>query len=98
MTTFDPKFSTVFDIKTIDSHVIFNALHGKGGEDGKIQSFFEYFKIPYTHSGVIPSMLAMNKHVSKQLFIQNKIKTPKYFLIDEKSKSNINLLKKNHIK
>ena len=39
-------------------------------------------------------MLAMNKHVSKQLFIQNKIKTPKYFLIDEKSKSNINLLKK----
>ena len=39
-------------------------------------------------------MLAMNKYVSKQLFIQNKIKTPKYFLIDEKSKSNINLLKK----
>ena len=91
---FDPKFSSILKIKKINPDIIFNALHGKNGEDGKIQSFFEYFKIPYTHSGVIPSMLAMNKHVSKQLFIQNKIKTPKYFLIDEKSKSNINLLKK----
>ena len=94
VTTFDPKFSSVFDIKTIDSHVIFNALHGKGGEDGKIQSFFEYFRKPYTHSGVVSSMIAMNKYLSKQLFIENKIKTPNYFYIDEKTYPSINFIKK----
>jgi len=92
--TFDPKFSSVFDIKTIDSHVIFNALHGKDGEDGKIQSFFEYFRKPYTHSGVVSSMIAMNKYLSKQLFIENKIKTPNYFYIDEKTYPSINFIKK----
>jgi len=94
VTTFDPKFSSVFDIKTIDSHVIFNALHGKDGEDGKIQSFFEYFRKPYTHSGVVSSMIAMNKYLSKQLFIENKIKTPNYFYIDEKTYPSINFIKK----
>ena len=91
---FDPKFSSIFNIKNIDSNVVFNALHGKDGEDGKIQSFFEYFRKPYTHSGVVSSMIAMNKYFSKQLFIKNGIKTPDYFYIDEKSYSNINLAKK----
>ncbi len=91
---FDPKFSSIFDIKTIDSDVVFNALHGKGGEDGEIQSFFEYFRKPYTHSGVVSSMIAMNKYLSKQLFIENKIKTPNYFYIDEKIYPSINFIKK----
>ena len=52
---FDPKFSSILEIKKIKADVIFNALHGKGGEDGKIQSFFEYLRKPYTHSGVISS-------------------------------------------
>ena len=42
-------------------------------------SYFEYLKIPYTHSGVISSFNAMNKLTSKRMFIKNKIKTPKYF-------------------
>tara|TARA_B100000579_G_C22731666_1_gene804561 strand:+ start:123 stop:1052 length:930 start_codon:yes stop_codon:yes gene_type:complete len=98
---FDPKFSSIFDIKKINSDLIFNALHGKEGEDGKIQSYFEYFKKPYTHSGVISSMIAMNKYLSKKIFLRNKIKTPKYLYIDEKNLSNINLdkeIKKNKLK
>jgi len=98
---FDPKFSSIWDIKKIDSDVVFNALHGKDGEDGKIQCFFEYFCKPYTHSGVVPSMIAMNKYFSKQLFIKNNIKTPNYFYIDEKIYFNVNLIKgikKNKIK
>jgi len=70
---FDPKFSSITEIKRNHADVIFNALHGKGGEDGKIQSFFEYIGIPYTHSGVLSSTIAMNKYFSKQLFIKNKI-------------------------
>ena len=41
--------------------MIFNALHGQFGEDGYIQTILERFKIPYTHSGVIPSAIAMDK-------------------------------------
>ena len=74
--------------------VIFNALHGKDGEDGVAQSYFEYLRIPYTHSGVISSHNAMNKIISKEIFIQKKILTPKYFfLYDEELKGNI--LKRN---
>ena len=59
-------------------------LHGKDGEDGIAQSYFEYLKIPYTHSGVISSYNAMNKIISKEIFIKNKIKTPKFFSIQKR--------------
>ena len=77
--SFDPKkkISTKLILKKSD--VIFNALHGKDGEDGVAQSYFEYLKIPYTHSGVVSSYNAMNKIISKNIFIRNKILTPKYF-------------------
>ena len=51
-------------IKSKNPDVIFNALHGKYGEDGTIQSMFEYIKIPYTHSGVLTSIIAMDKYFS----------------------------------
>ena len=63
---FDPKKNSFFDIKKSNADIIFNALHGEEGEDGFAQSFFEYSKIPYTHSGVLPSMNAMNKIISKK--------------------------------
>ncbi len=91
---FDPKFLSLDEIKKNNPDVIFNALHGKGGEDGKVQSFFEYFRIPYTHSGVLSSMIAMNKHFSKQLFIKNKVRTPNYFFLNRKDYPNINLHQK----
>ena len=66
------------NIKFFKPNVIFNALHGQFGEDGYIQSILERLKIPYTHSGVIASSLAMDKEISKKIFIKNKIKTPKF--------------------
>ena len=45
--------------------VAFNALHGPFGEDGTIQGILEYLSIPYTHSGVLASALAMNKKQAK---------------------------------
>jgi D-alanine-D-alanine ligase len=48
--------------------VCFNALHGVGGEDGEVQGLLEVLEIPYTHSGVRASALAMDKHLSKQIF------------------------------
>ncbi len=92
VSSFDPKKSNFNLINKNNVDVIFNALHGRDGEDGVAQSYFEYLKIPYTHSGIISSFNAMNKIISKQIFIKNKIKTPKFFSI---SKSNLN---KNKIK
>ncbi|HYE51671.1 MAG TPA: D-alanine--D-alanine ligase [Azospirillaceae bacterium] len=47
--------------------VIFNALHGRGGEDGLIQGVLEYLHIPYTHSGVMASAVAMDKALTKRI-------------------------------
>ena len=92
VSTFDPKFKNLNLINKLKYDVIFNALHGKDGEDGIAQSYFEYLKIPYTHSGVISSYNAMNKIISKDIFLKNNILTPKYFTL--KKIINKNLLKK----
>jgi D-alanine-D-alanine ligase len=65
-------------IKKYKPNIIFNALHGQYGEDGYIQSILENIGIPYTHSGVVASAKAMDKEISKKIFIKHKILTPKY--------------------
>lgn len=62
-------------INSVD--VIFNALHGQYGEDGKVQQIFEMFKIPYTGSAVVPSAISMNKGLAKHCFGFHNTKTPK---------------------
>jgi len=68
------------NINQFKPKIVFNALHGQFGEDGYIQSVLERFNIPYTHSGVIASSIAMDKEISKKIFIKNKINTPKSFI------------------
>ena len=98
VSTFDPKFKNYNLINKKKVDVIFNSLHGKDGEDGVAQSYFEYLRIPYTHSGVISSHNAMNKIISKKIFTKNKILTPKIFSLKkyEINKSNLrrSLIKK----
>ena len=81
-------------IKKFRPNVIFNALHGQFGEDGYIQTILERFKIPYTHSGIIPSAIAMDKEISKKLFIKYKINTPKFFTysFDKKNSELVKLI------
>jgi len=77
-------------IKYFNPNIIFNALHGQFGEDGYIQTILETQKIPYTHSGVIASSIAMDKEISKTIFIKNNILTPKYIKFNyEDNKINI---------
>ena len=92
----EPNFKLFEVIKSFKPNVIFNALHGQYGEDGYIQTILESVKIPYTHSGVISSALAMDKVLSKKMFIKNKILTPKYILYEfNKSKTVLlNLIEK----
>jgi len=72
-------------VKTFKPDVIFNALHGRFGEDGYMQSIFETLNIKYTHSGVLSSMLAMDKELSKNIFIKNKILTPEFIILKNES-------------
>ncbi len=53
----------------VQPDICFNALHGIGGEDGEVQGLLEVLQIPYTHSGVRASALAMDKFLSKQIFV-----------------------------
>ena len=73
-------------------NIIFNALHGQFGEDGYIQTILQQFDIPYTHSGVIASSIAMDKEISKKIFIKNKINTPKFIKYNF-DKKNLELIK-----
>jgi D-alanine-D-alanine ligase len=74
----EPNHNLFKVIKKFKPNTIFNALHGQYGEDGYIQSILENIGIPYTHSGVIASAKAMDKEISKKIFIKHKILTPKY--------------------
>jgi len=90
--TCEPDETLLKNIKLFKPNIIFNALHGQFGEDGYIQTILETQKIPYTHSGVIASSIAMDKEISKKIFIKNKILTPKYIKFDY-NKNNKNIIK-----
>ncbi len=75
----EPDTNLEKNIDKFRPNIIFNALHGQFGEDGYIQTILERFQIPYTHSGVLASSIAMDKEISKKVFIKNKINTPKFF-------------------
>ncbi len=72
-------YSVLLDMKP---QVIFNALHGKWGEDGTASALFETLGIPYTHSGVLASSVAMNKEKSKIIFKDAGIPVSESKLVD----------------
>ncbi len=92
----EPDHKLIKKIKSYKPNVIFNALHGQFGEDGYIQTILETQKIPYTHSGIISSSIAMDKEISKKIFIKNKILTPKYikFIYGRDEKNIIKVIEK----
>ena len=83
----EPDGNLTNKIKSFKPNIVFNALHGQFGEDGYIQTVLESQKVKYTHSGVLASSVAMDKEISKKIFIKKKILTPKYIKFNF-SKSN----------
>ena len=92
----EPDSNFLKKIKSFKPDVIFTALHGQFGEDGYIQSILESQKVNYTHSGVLASSIAMDKEISKKIFLKNKILTPKYikYNFNKKNKNIISLIQK----
>ena len=85
----DGKFVQV--LRNFNPNIVLNLLHGRYGEDGYIQAILESEKVKYTHSGVLSSSLAIDKELSKKIFIKNNILTPKYLKFTYRN--NINKLK-----
>ena len=75
---FEPDGKFVKNLRKFKPDIVLNLLHGRYGEDGYIQAILESEKVKYTHSGVLSSSLAMDKEISKKIFIKNRILTPKF--------------------
>jgi len=94
ITTYDPKtqlMRLIKDAKARKIDVAFNALHGRGGEDGSMQGLLEWLEVPCTGSGVMASALAMDKDRSKMIYRENGIPTPPSLMVD---KADIALIEK----
>ena len=65
--------------------IVFMALHGENGEDGRIQAAFDLYGIQYTGTGYLSSAVAMDKGLSKRLFLANCIPTPKGIAMDKET-------------
>jgi D-alanine-D-alanine ligase len=77
---YDARF--VDAIREIKPDVVFNALHGTGGEDGQIQGVLEWLRIPYTGSDIVSCALAMDKHLTKKLIAAEGLPTPAWDCFD----------------
>ena len=91
----EPDGNFVKKLREFRPDLVLNLLHGRYGEDGYIQMILESERIKYTHSGVLSSSLAIDKEISKKIFIKNKILTPPYIKFIFKNNINFkNLTKK----
>ena len=79
----DTKENFIDELIKFKPDVVFNALHGKYGEDGIIQGLLETLKIPYTHSGVQASSIAMDKNLAKICFKEAGIPVVEHIILDE---------------
>ena len=75
----EPNGNFIKELRKFKPHLVLNLLHGRYGEDGYIQAILESEKVKYTHSGVLSSSLAIDKELSKKLFMKHNILTPSYF-------------------
>lgn len=77
---YDARF--IDAVRDFQPDVVFNALHGPGGEDGQIQGLLDYLGIPYTGSGIEAAALAMDKHLTKKLCAAEGLPTAAWDLFD----------------
>ena len=91
----DAKGYFLEKLKKLKPKAVFNALHGKYGEDGFVQSILESLKVPYTHSGVFASSLSMDKELSRLIFKKNNLKVPQYFVLQRDYEGNLSKKFKN---
>ena len=83
---FDPGLQPIHELASEQFDRVFIALHGRFGEDGTIQGLLEQLQIPYTGSGVLASAMAIDKQVTKRVWLSHGLATPKYRMLSPESK------------
>lgn len=76
VTVIDAQHDLAAQLQAVRPDAVFNALHGRYGEDGTVQGILEWLKLPYTHSGVLASALAMDKPMAKRVFAACGLRCP----------------------
>ena len=82
---FDPGVQSLAELAEQKFDRVFIALHGRYGEDGSLQGALEQLGIPYTGSGVLASAIAMDKAMTKRVWLANGLSTPKFVMLTETS-------------
>ncbi len=82
---FDTGRYTLVDLINAGFDRVFIALHGRYGEDGTLQGALELLRLPYTGSGTLASSLAMNKIMTKKVWLQQGLPTPAYMSMDART-------------
>lgn len=80
-------------LRAMDAKVVFNAVHGKYGEDGRLQAILESAAIPYTGCGLLASAVAMDKAATKRFLLTEKISTPRSLLFNRRNKEDLETIK-----
>lgn len=92
--SFDPKYDlNVLWQQKHELDLVFNVLHGKYGEDGRIQGLLEVFGIPFVGSGVLSSAMAMNKRVAKEVYRNVGLRVPKDIILKKEQAVSIGKIK-----
>ena len=85
VTRLDMERDVAARLAELKPDVVFNALHGTPGEDGTIQGLLELMGIPYTHSGVTTSAIAIDKELTKAVLVPGGVRMPKGKMVDSVS-------------
>lgn len=78
----------VAKLNEVKPDVVFNALHGRYGEDGRIQGLLDILNIPYTHSGIVASALSMDKVLTSEICATVGVRSPKFAIIKKSESEN----------
>ena len=89
-TSLDFDHDFVSKVTKIAPDIVFIALHGKFGEDGRVQSILDFLKIPYTHSPSVPCSICMNKVLSSRVVESLGLNAPNYAILHKTSSDNNN--------
>jgi len=85
VTTLDMGHDVAQRLAELRPDVVFNALHGTPGEDGTIQGLLDLMEIPYTHSGLTTSAIAIDKELTKAVLVPHGVRMPKGKVVESKS-------------
>ena len=92
VTEIDPGEDLSGQLRTARPDAVFNALHGRWGEDGSVQGLLELLRVPYTHSGILASALAMHKQKSKDIYRAAGLPVAESLVVDRREAAKSHLM------